>query len=315
MSLVRCPECGHTVSTHALNCSECGFPYKKYEDTAKTYGIDIHKEPFIEYYWISKITEDVKYIKQSSKTICAECGKELNGRSVCQDCGFDISLYREEKRLHQEKYKKEMMNKSRKTRGTVDQPLMVHCPGCKKIVSYYADTCPDCGFPIHKFISEHNIQDIKRVHVCPKCANLYAGINYEKQPLYMACEFCNTPMLETDADSAEVCFEKCFNWQNSDVDGLAVKILSKYSNVKPDQSAIQHRHNVLKQQERDEERQEQLQQQSNAPTLNIPKCPICGSTDIEKIGTLDRAVSTAMVGIASDKIGKQYKCRNCGYKF
>lgn len=67
MSLVRCPECGHMVSTHAPSCPKCGFPYKKYEDTAKAYGVDIHKEPFIEYYWISKITEDVKYIKQSSK--------------------------------------------------------------------------------------------------------------------------------------------------------------------------------------------------------------------------------------------------------
>lgn len=315
MSLVRCPECGHMVSTHAPSCPKCGFPYKKYEDTAKAYGVDIHKEPFIEYYWISKITEDVKYIKQSSKTICAECGEGLNGRSVCQNCGFDISLYREEKRLHQEMYKKEMMNKSRKTRGNVDQPLMVHCPGCKKAVSYYADTCPDCGFPIRKFISEHNIQDIKKVHVCPKCANLYAGINYEKQPLYMACEFCNTPMLEIDADNAEVCFEKCFNWQNPDVDGLAIKILSKYANAKPDQTAIQHRNNILNRREQDEVRQEQLLAQANISAPNIPHCPACGSTDIENISTLNRAVSTAMVGIASKKIGKQFHCKNCGYNF
>ena len=314
MSLVRCPECGHTVSTHAPNCPECGFPYKKYEDTAKAYGIDIHKEPFIEYYWISKITEDVKYIKQSSKTICAECGKEINGRSICPSCGFDINLYKEEKRLHQEAYKKEMINKSRRTRGNIDQPLMIHCPGCKKIVSYYADTCPDCGFPIQKFISEHNIQDIKKVHVCPNCANLYAGINYEKQPFYMACEFCNTPMLETNADSAEVCFEKYFNWQNPDMDGLAIKILSKY-NIKPDQPAIQYRHNIIKQKKQDEERQEQLQQQANKPAPNIPHCPICGSADIEQIGTLNRAASTVAFGIASSKIGKQWHCKNCGNNF
>ena len=49
MSLVRCPECGHMVSTHAPSCPKCGFPYKKYEDTAKAYGVDIHKEPFIDY--------------------------------------------------------------------------------------------------------------------------------------------------------------------------------------------------------------------------------------------------------------------------
>lgn len=37
--------------------------------------------------------------------------------------------------------------------------------------------------------------------------------------------------------------------------------------------------------------------------------------DIEDISTLNRAVSTAMVDIASSKIGKQFKCRNCGYDF
>ncbi len=42
-----------------------------------------------------------------------------------------------------------------------------------------------------------------------------------------------------------------------------------------------------------------------------PKCPMCGSTNIEKISTASRAVSVATVGLASGKIGKQYKCKNC----
>lgn len=49
--------------------------------------------------------------------------------------------------------------------------------------------------------------------------------------------------------------------------------------------------------------------------LAIPHCPACGSTDIENISTLNRAVSTAMVDIASSKIGKQFHCKNCGYDF
>ena len=43
----------------------------------------------------------------------------------------------------------------------------------------------------------------------------------------------------------------------------------------------------------------------------IPKCPMCGSTHIEKISTTSRAVSVATVGLASGKIGKQYKCKKC----
>lgn len=46
-----------------------------------------------------------------------------------------------------------------------------------------------------------------------------------------------------------------------------------------------------------------------------PKCPTCGSTNVEKISTLNRAVSIGIVGLASDKIGKQFCCKNCGYKW
>lgn len=52
----------------------------------------------------------------------------------------------------------------------------------------------------------------------------------------------------------------------------------------------------------------------NPPTpvkTNTVKCPICESTDVEKITTMDRSVSIALVGMASGKIGKQYKCKKC----
>lgn len=47
--------------------------------------------------------------------------------------------------------------------------------------------------------------------------------------------------------------------------------------------------------------------------LNKPKCPTCSSTDIQKIGTGERVVSVAMLGIFSKKINKSFKCKNCGY--
>ena len=45
---------------------------------------------------------------------------------------------------------------------------------------------------------------------------------------------------------------------------------------------------------------------------NKPKCPICGSTSISKISTLNRAVSVSLLGLASSKIGKTQKCNKCG---
>lgn len=53
----------------------------------------------------------------------------------------------------------------------------------------------------------------------------------------------------------------------------------------------------------------------NMPEVIIVKCPNCGSTSTKKITTTSRMTSVAMVGIASDKIGKQYECTKCKYKW
>ncbi len=49
----------------------------------------------------------------------------------------------------------------------------------------------------------------------------------------------------------------------------------------------------------------------------IPECPICGSSNIQKITLGTRAVKTAAFGVvgAVDDAGKTYKCSNCGSKF
>ena len=57
-----------------------------------------------------------------------------------------------------------------------------------------------------------------------------------------------------------------------------------------------------------EKKEEEVRRRRIAENL---KCPICGSRDVERIGTGSRVASVAMVGIASGKIGKQYRCKSC----
>lgn len=45
------------------------------------------------------------------------------------------------------------------------------------------------------------------------------------------------------------------------------------------------------------------------------ECPYCHSMNTSKIGTVSRMTSTAMVGLASKKIGKQWHCNSCGSDF
>lgn len=49
-------------------------------------------------------------------------------------------------------------------------------------------------------------------------------------------------------------------------------------------------------------------------TLSI-ECPYCHSTNVNRIGTINRALSIKMTGIASGKIGKQWHCNNCKSNF
>ena len=41
-------------------------------------------------------------------------------------------------------------------------------------------------------------------------------------------------------------------------------------------------------------------------------CPFCGSKNTIPISVLDRAISVSILGLASDKIGKNRECRTCG---
>ncbi len=47
--------------------------------------------------------------------------------------------------------------------------------------------------------------------------------------------------------------------------------------------------------------------------IPVIKCPTCQSTNVQKIGVGERAVSVATMGIFSKKINKSFKCKSCGY--
>lgn len=54
-------------------------------------------------------------------------------------------------------------------------------------------------------------------------------------------------------------------------------------------------------------------QQTN--NKNTPKCPTCGSTNVNKISTAKKAAGFLTVGVFSSNLGKTMECKNCGYKW
>ncbi len=61
----------------------------------------------------------------------------------------------------------------------------------------------------------------------------------------------------------------------------------------------------------------QLEQQKSNKTQNSnrPKCPTCGSTNIEKISTTKKVVGGAMFGLFSSDVRNSMHCKNCGAKW
>lgn len=46
-----------------------------------------------------------------------------------------------------------------------------------------------------------------------------------------------------------------------------------------------------------------------------PKCPTCGSPDVEKISITSKVVGGALFGLFSSNVRKTMHCKNCGYKW
>lgn len=63
-----------------------------------------------------------------------------------------------------------------------------------------------------------------------------------------------------------------------------------------------------------EKEKEQAEIEAAKPKY-VPKCPTCGSPDIEKIGTASKVLDVAFWGFASGKVKKTFHCKNCGYEW
>lgn len=167
-----------------------------------------------------------------------------------------------------------------------------------------------------------------KVMYCEKCGQVY-HIMFSKK-----CDFCGTKMKLLPEELKYKYHIFVEDWpQASDEEVLSRKenfvigelkdapIFSMEEYQKQVQKQIQ-----LNQRLNDYEKRKLLEQQAkNLAQMQkeknkqncIPKCPVCGSTNVNKISIGSRAVKTAvfgMVGVVADA-GNTYKCGNCGSKF
>ena len=188
---------------------------------------------------------------------------------------------------------------------------MVHCPECDKIVSQYAESCPECGFPIKKFLDEHNIQNPENFLICPKCAYGYYRY-YDFDPPHIKCEYCGEIIIETNIDVTKMRKLAVPANTHNQYEEECIKIAKPLGIF--DQNAFNERRKM--------EHDEYLEvcqyldkHQSSSQQPNLPHCPVCNSTNIEKISFGKKAKGSFLFGFLSSDVRKQMHCMDCGYKF
>jgi len=153
---------------------------------------------------------------------------------------------------------------------------LIKCPECDKEVSNKAQRCIYCGFPLTESIN---------------CI-----INGK------VCDMTRIFELVSDVIDGKV--------ESYIANNEYVMIMKSYTNLSP--IGISKFWHLLLDGERPTHYTGETQEEFDRKHAK-PKCPTCGSTDIQKIGVGERVASVATLGLISKKINKTFKCKNCKY--
>ena len=138
-----------------------------------------------------------------------------------------------------------------------------------------------------------------KIQCCPKCGSIkMLNFEWEKD-----CKYCGYQLQDT-----EYYFTESVERGNLKPE-IRKAIFEKYIKNSPlySEDAVKDRE--------EKEGRERLNLPSSYKPKNTPKCPTCGSTNIEKISTTKKAVGFVAVGIFSSNFGKTMHCKQCGYKW
>lgn len=142
---------------------------------------------------------------------------------------------------------------------------------------------------------------------CKKCGRILYGI----LELETTCDVCGSQTYEVPNKYIDN-----FRWRDGDGKKALIEELVKPS-PEFDQYLFDHRDEILTQKNADFQAAMAHGKAILEEKNRVPKCPICGSTNIKKISFTSRAVKTALFGAvgAIDDAGKTWKCNNCGSRF
>lgn len=173
---------------------------------------------------------------------------------------------------------------------------IIKCPECGKEISSYAKECNQCGYPLNL-----NPENNDYIYICPKCAMVYSN---EELDSNKKCRFCNVKAIITKETMDE------FIDNMDDNQDYDITLSKKYGGNQFSEDNYYHRLQSIKLENKNCSTQHQT-----TPQPNLPHCPVCNSTNIEKISLGKKAKGSFLFGFLSSDVRKQMHCKDCGYKF
>lgn len=181
---------------------------------------------------------------------------------------------------------------------------------------------------------------MSKIKICAKCGSVFG---YPDVPAYInsVCIECQNELIETDIDIDEwmkITYPHGKNYkytidetkQNLKASReFQAQIFEKY--IEPlgqlDTSLVAYKLNMesygrptddideINRQIKEKAIYELYEGRRKREEENLPKCPICGSTNLKKLSFTNKAVSVGVFGLLSNKINKTWECKNCKSTF
>lgn len=161
-----------------------------------------------------------------------------------------------------------------------------------------------------------DINDNKVISFCPNCISIWTydkSLKDEDKKQICGAKNCGAQAIHTKITRNELDYIRCISkdreflaamneLRNNDIIAYKER-MAKYKKI------YEETHKPLS------DNKIQSTKQQTCTQVNIPKCPTCGSTNIEKISVGKKIKGSMLFGIFSSDVRKTMHCKNCGYKW
>lgn len=156
--------------------------------------------------------------------------------------------------------------------------------------------------------------ELNKLHYCSFCKR--TGVITEEK--YFKCYKCGRDMIPMNEVNMDKFWRLCHTHTLFAFEEFKEKLLNLYlyDNNSDKTYMVNKYMQELESKPRDyipkAKKQELIRKMNAKPTVT---CPYCKSTNCKKLDFIDKSLSIGFFGLLSNKIGKQWHCKNCKSDF